>query len=147
MTTKPKPINAKRLLKLAAFLDKLPRSHFDFNTVRSKVEVTPQNTCGTVGCAIGWCPTVFPRVCKTTRKGSCLSVNGRIVNGGGFFDSDAHWAVVGERLFDMDIDDAYALFTPGNDAPNDSKSLGENATPKQVAKRIRRYVAWKQKNP
>ncbi len=150
MTAKPKKINAKRLLKLAAFLDKLPRSHFSFATTHKEVEKSPENICGSVGCAIGWCPTVFPTLVGLAKNQykNTFTMNGRGI------PCDSDWVAVGGRLFDMPRLDAFLLFTPADIlfwsrpspwAPDDP--LRSNATPKQVAKRIRTYVAWKAKQP
>jgi hypothetical protein len=45
-------MHAKRLLKLAALLDTVPRKEFDLN--RWKLE----RSCGTVACACGWAATI-----------------------------------------------------------------------------------------
>lgn len=47
--------DTKGLLKLARFLYRLPRKHFDQTTWRRK---TP--TCGTQACVAGWAAYVFP---------------------------------------------------------------------------------------
>lgn len=49
------PLGKERLLKLADFLDELPEKNFNFGTVRRV-----SYECGTVGCAVGWLPEVFP---------------------------------------------------------------------------------------
>ena len=57
----------ERLLKLADFLESLPRRKFDLTLIastNSKAETPSLNTCGTAACAIGWMPNVFPRACK-----------------------------------------------------------------------------------
>lgn len=131
------------LNKLADFLDTLPRSHFDLSIVQGRVPATKENTCGTVGCAIGWCPTVFPRLCRAPSASiyGLWAVNGRKIN----MWSGGH-AEVGRRLFGISNDDAYALFTPGEPLPDgEGATLGSTATPKQVAKRIRTYIAWRKK--
>lgn len=142
-TTKTPCVNTARLLKLADFLDKLPRSHFNFNTVLEKVPATKENECGTVGCAIGWCPTVFPRTCKA------ISVAGNAfpesVIRVGKRDIDTGWArhgEVAEALFGMKEEDAYLLFTPGKRSPADGKVAKRSAAPASVARRIRAYVKW-----
>lgn len=48
-----------RLLKLASFLEKLPPESFNIKNWVTKMP--DENGCGTVACAIGWCPVVFPR--------------------------------------------------------------------------------------
>lgn len=131
------------LNKLADFLDTLPRSHFDFSIVRKETRrPTKANTCGTVGCAIGWCPTVFPRLCTAP-----VSYTDEWIAKGYKIDmwAGGH-AEMGRRLFGISNDDAYLLFTPLEPSPADQDMLGSSATPKQVAKRIRTYIAWRKKN-
>lgn len=47
-----------KLRKLAAFLRKLKPEAFDFQMLVRHFDEEKQ--CGTVCCAIGWCPVVFP---------------------------------------------------------------------------------------
>lgn len=47
-------MNKERLLKLANFVKKLDKDDFDLGVVRQELE------CGTIACAIGWCPNAFP---------------------------------------------------------------------------------------
>lgn len=48
--------------KLAAFLLALPKSSFDVFTWTWPNDSSPKHpACGTAVCAIGWCPTVFPK--------------------------------------------------------------------------------------
>ena len=48
-------LNVVSLDKIIDFLDKLPTEKFDFlNEVRSE--------CGSVACAVGWFPNIFPEV-------------------------------------------------------------------------------------
>lgn len=61
-------MQSKRLLKLANFLLNLNPKKFDLNEVIAsdiKMQDNPSeilNECGTVGCAVGWCPSVFPKL-------------------------------------------------------------------------------------
>ncbi len=145
-------INFKRLLKLADFLDKLPRSHFNFREIILEVPKTKEVACGTVGCAIGWCPTVFPRLCKAFKpRGIMLYKDQSIVRAighsiavpkrffGGIYGTHA---VAAYHLFGIPPNDAQSLFTPNMMSPADDGILSAEATPKQVAKRIRTYVKW-----
>ena len=54
----------KRLRKLIAFLRTLDSDHFDFEILRHE-----SNQCGTIACAIGWTPTVFPSLIKVVMCG------------------------------------------------------------------------------
>lgn len=60
----------KRLEKLILFLDNLEPERFDFNEV---VVARDSKGCGTVCCAIGWTPAVFPRLVRWTSP-PCASV-------------------------------------------------------------------------
>lgn len=135
-------MNAKRLLKLADFLDTLPRQKFDYSVftrqggkpMREALKAG-KTDCGTAGCAVGWMPVVFPRaVCwldKPTWK-SDLTVALRS-------DHDITHMEVAEQYFGLDEREALCLFDPFN---ND---LSPEATPKQVARHIRKFVARKQR--
>lgn len=49
-------VNRARFLRLIDFLNRLPQEKFDFNEIVEEVE----DGCGTVCCAVGWFPRVFP---------------------------------------------------------------------------------------
>ena len=65
-----KKIYKDRLLKLAMFLEKLPPRKFNlesFTTIEGPLpsqDLIKDFSCGTTGCAVGWCPVVFPKFCK-----------------------------------------------------------------------------------
>ena len=126
-------MNSKRLLKLADHLDTVPRKVFNMGTWYD-VDTDAAPSCQTQACAMGHATNVpaFRRLglrkeqtyedCNT--KSYDVTMPG-CRNGGGM---DA--AV---ELFGIKRDDAEVLFSPAYDkAPE---------TPKQVAKRIRRFVA------
>lgn len=126
-------IRYDRLRKLADFLDTLSPSQFDFNHVRGTYRET--DDCGTVGCAIGWTPVVFPRLMKFTE-----GKQGVVHRSTGSDDYD----IVGQELFGISLDDAFALFGPMRSLPwLNNKMVGNDATPKQVAKSIRAFIEWK----
>lgn len=55
----------EKLLKLAAFLYKLPEEKFDLNVIVGEhcgLQQLTAMSCGTTACAIGWCPKVFDDV-------------------------------------------------------------------------------------
>lgn len=52
----------KRLLKLANFIKHVPQKKFDLGVIAED-----RGSCGTVCCAIGYCPVVFPRQFKYVR--------------------------------------------------------------------------------
>jgi len=141
-------MNKKRLLKLADFLDSLSKQKFDFGCVANQYGKpmkealkAGKHACGTVACAIGWTPAVFPRLVKWVnewtygddiKNATELTVQVK--------ESGANSYIrVGEELFDLTWYESYNLFTPG------VLDAGENATPKQVAKQIRKFVKDKEK--
>lgn len=141
---------AKRLLKLADFLDTVPKKLFDLETFANidldsdgcEVALDKMKKfepkCGATACAMGWCPTIFPKLIKWYR----LDVNS--------WDGNIEYGVVlkeqekgkefrnfkaAEKLFGLNTDEAEYLFQPSR-----YPSYGKNATPKSVAKRIRKFV-------
>lgn len=129
-------MNAQRLLKLADFLDTLPRAKFDFGVVTHEggkpmreALKAGKTRCGTVGCAIGWMPAVWPRAVKWryfTAGLPCVVLAGESYQTA--FYTAAKW-------FDITYEQAAELFHPAH------SSLSESATPKQVARHIRKFVA------
>jgi hypothetical protein len=126
-------VNHKRLLKLADFLETVPRKRFDFTKwVGLDWKGKADLSCGTSACAIGWATTI-PSFRKLGLKLSLNDAGGTPVFNGDFgSDAVAHF-------FDISILDAEFLFFP---LYND---LGDKATPKQVAKHIREFVAQETK--
>lgn len=53
-------IQRKRFLRLADYLQRLPARKFNFSIFAQ------QKTCGTVGCAMGWTPAVFPSLSEVS---------------------------------------------------------------------------------
>lgn len=62
-----KKVFKERLLKLASFLRELPKENFDLEIIMHSDEqldncsAQKALSCNTVACAMGWCPTIFPR--------------------------------------------------------------------------------------
>lgn len=145
-----KAIYTKRLLKLAAFLDKLPKAKFDFNTFTSLGEKpmmealkAGRTQCGTTGCAVGWMPAVFPRqVCWVGKDKPFGSVEVALRTKTGRPSRHVRYFDVAERLFGLTGDEVRHLFNPENDSIG---SLRWSATAKDVAKHVRKFVREKQK--
>lgn len=150
-------VHKKRLLKLADFLDKLPRKKFNFTEVVSGKE-TPNKTltCGSQACAIGWCPVVFPRLTEyhatlgwpITSSFLVVKMKGWNFSGGSISSIEQ----VGRALFGLSSPEAYALFVPSRGEWQcvearrlGLKPLGGEATPKQVAWNMRKLVSIKTK--
>jgi hypothetical protein len=138
-----------RLLKLAAFLDKLPSKAFDYCViVRGDEAPDPRDPdCGSTACAIGWMPKALPRLAKWEHLSQYASE-----------DSDLAWEVIPRgdaeapvfdarrrsygrpsfatagHVFGLDADTTEYLFNP---AQND---LDSDAHPRDVARHIRQWV-------
>ena len=138
-----KKIHRERLLKLADHLEKGKLGHkkFDFSQWNGNAsrELAPLNTCGTNGCAIGECPIVFPRLWKfgdyypELRRGHQ-----------GFPRKDAM------PFFGVSHEESHVLFIPRGDLEDGTRvgplrQMSARATRYRVAKQIRRFVAWKDK--
>lgn len=142
-------MNAERLLLTASFLDTLPPEKFNFNVV-AREEGKPMLEalaagpvyCGTVGCALGWTPKLFPelviwaRQTGQTSDPAMLAVTLRSQPRTPVWGYDC-WDVTKETamsLFDLSERDVYFLFHP------DESGLGDSATPSDVANHIRQFV-------
>lgn len=128
-------MNKQRMLKLADFLDNLPAKKFGFSFFRDDdddVAYTPPEKCGAVGCAIGWMPTVFPRTCKDW-------VGSKTKNGYTLKPDD--YFIQAAQILDIDSWSCLYLFSPRKCVNNlKPRQLGDRATPKKVADRIRQFV-------
>lgn len=127
-------MRADRLLKLADFLDALPEEKFDFATIAKEggkpmLEALAAGhlKCGTVGCAIGWMPAIWPDELHWTEayKGSLDVTDGK---------ANFNFTAAAE-FFEIRPEQADYLFMPGY------SDLDEFATPADVAAHIRRFVA------
>jgi hypothetical protein len=134
-------MNKERLLKLAEFLDGLDDSKFNFAHV---VETyNPLNCCGTVCCAMGWTPVVFPDIVKWCGGDDVYNHNNIcLIKGSG----SPSYVDVATHLFDIPREDASGLFTPTLQYEiicryeRDLPIVGHDATPDEVADLIRKYV-------
>ena len=133
-------MNKNRLLKLASFLENLPPKKFDLDTFThiqgNKLPSIKEGSCGSTACGIGWCPTVFPRLCKYQPLYDQYSYEDDIIIGVDIVmrdDSVIEGFFVSNELFDILYDDSNYLFNP--QCYHKSKR-----GPKSVANRIRTYV-------
>lgn len=141
----------RRLLKLADFLDKLPRKRFDYSHWAGKDWGGKSDlSCGTTACALGWATTI-PSLRKA---GLRLAVN--IIFGVPAVCLKRHldnryWvsldtsAEAAREVFGLDYKEFETLFVPRQCEDDDftPNPLVSNATPKQVANHIRKFVAKK----
>jgi hypothetical protein len=121
-------MNAKRLLKLADFLDTVPRKSFSMSmwetSPATKPETAKLGECGFAGCALGWAVhgALFRQLTPT--DGGTPQYRKKPGSRRRFGFEAA------EHLFDIDPDDARFLFGSYTDV-----------TPRQEARRIRKFVA------
>lgn len=147
-------MNAKRLLKLAEFLERLPRKRFNYATwVGDDWEGKPNLSCGTAACALGWATTipslrraglrldrggVFGSIGYVTLARATKATRAAVLRGE--FPSCAAAA----HVFDITEDEATFLFVPLSVPLATREHLperpGVKATPKRVARHIRDFV-------
>ena len=126
----------KRLLKLADFLEALPRKRFYFGAwVGADWKGAQDLSCGTKACALGWAATM-----PTFRRlGLCLV---RAEYSGGYVGLKCTDGILrgsssaAREVFGLDLSEFEQLFAP-------SALLSPWATPRQVAKNIRDFVEEK----
>lgn len=117
-------VGNRRLLKLADKLDTVPRKQFDYSAwVGDDWKGAPDLSCGTTACALGWATTIP----SFRRLGLKLNTDWNEVTMGEYRNFYA-----AALLFELSERDAMYLFAPG---PSEV-----DATPKQVAKKIRQFV-------
>lgn len=135
-------VSAQRLLKLAAFLEKLPRKRFDYTVwVGYDWKGSPTLDCGTTACALGWAAAMpsFRRLGLRIENDPSHPVQpAPVITYKGSRGSNI-WIAC--EVFGVEYDQAMYLFTPGQVYELLPRSPGVHATPKQVAKHIRRFVA------
>ncbi len=116
-----KVIYRKRLQKLADFLKTVPRKQFDIERL---VFGDPKKIgCGSIACAIGHCPIVFPKQWKFIG-----SYYVKLRSGGIFWDLDS------EKFFGIAERDVVSIFTSQGYQPY------QNVTPKMVARKIEKFL-------
>ena len=147
---KVKPYVAKdRLNALADFLDTVPKKSFNFSIFADG----NLNECGTTGCALGWATTMtrFKRIGlelamesdamlrQISERKVILQKDGKKI---------AQHFGTAEHLFGISEHEAYGLFAPESSCDWQPTGLSpeEDATPKQVAKNIRKFIKWKWPN-
>lgn len=125
-----KVFHAKRLLKLANFLTELKRTQFNYGIFHIEDE------CGSVACALGWAGLIpeFRKAGLTTGKGNIVRCE---INGKRFLYEQAG------AFFGLSSSECKGLFLPNHQDYIGCSYLGENATPKQVAKMLREFLKHK----
>lgn len=126
-------IRFDKLQKLADFLDQLRHDEFNFGEVVAKFDI---DGCGTVCCAIGWTPILFPDEVEWDECANSVSMIG--VRGGDGY------VMAAEKLFNMPRQDARGLFSPNEQhlihGWGDFPNCHDKSTPEEVAAAIRHYI-------
>lgn len=128
------PENVYRFRTLIEFLWQLPAEKFNF---RREVEKHDERNCGTVCCAIGWTPVVFPELVEwhmlnvslyTRRKKESIDSPHGVANG----------------LFGLNENEFDYLFQPtyGEAEPSECP-LGPHITPQQLAAHLESFLSRK----
>lgn len=120
-------VKVHRLELLACFLDYLPPENFNINIITDVVRCLrnciPQVECGSVCCAIGWTPHLFPELVSYQWQGGMLKPHTK--SGKYLFQE------VAMELFGIGFLQAGELFS----------YRGDNGTPAALAAKIRRFCA------
>lgn len=136
-------MNTRRLLKLARHLEtgKLGHERFDFSTYSSirHNEAFKENGCGTMGCALGECPIVWPKQWHFETYTSLTSEP--------FLSTDSTYDTTDDamKFFDISEDEVMHLFMPAHQQPDlygGSVLIGK-VTKEEVAANIREFVKAK----
>jgi len=131
----------KRLLALADLLEKLPRRRFEYaRWVGTSWKGKQDLSCGTTACALGWAATMPSlrraglRLMPSTEYADGF-YHGVVALKGDRYATNSSPYEAAKEVFAIDYAEAYHLFNPSYNM------LEESATPKQVAKHIRLFVA------
>lgn len=121
------------LHKLIAFLRELPPESFYFGNIVDKKD---EKGCGTVCCAVGWMPMVFPDKVKWTQKYEIETVALTEQRSG-------YWEDVPAAIFGITDDLAVDLFTPScqHRAHERLDDCDDMASPAEVADMLESYIA------
>ena len=126
---------ANRLVTLIEFLKTLERKKFNFEILREDQD------CGTIGCAIGWCPEIFPKLVEV-RMSHCVDPQFRLTCEnwpiGTNFDHVA-WEMFGLEG-DVFTPDMKVVFDDGFGFTIYTTPRGK-ATPKKVAKWLTKVLS------
>lgn len=122
-------MNTQRLLEMAQHLESGVLRHkiFDF----SQVNDTYDSQCGTLGCAMGELPVVYPKIWKY-KSGMVYLIQ----DSSGFMGKDIRvW-------FDLSQEEKLHIFYPKQQRPEKygGEHLNENATRYQIAENIRAFI-------
>lgn len=137
-------MRADRLLKLAEHLEtgKLFHETFDFSILSSRcLGMQEPQQCGSVGCAMGEMPYVFPDLCKYDNYGLTPVDIER---------PPGHTYLCVQEIFDISKDAVRWLFEPiyliSTETRYGIRRLLPHATKNQVAENIRLFIKFYERN-
>jgi hypothetical protein len=131
-------VSKRRLLKLAAFLRKLPRKRFHYDHVVGQDWKGRQDlSCGTTACAMGWAATmpIFRKL------GLRMQVPEHGEFGDAVTDAAGSYVFAASEIFGISAGDADYLFSPETEHFERPKGPSPRASNTTVAAHIERYVA------
>jgi hypothetical protein len=124
-----KAIHRKRLAKLAAALRQIPRKQFDLQVV---VQGDPDKLgCGSVACAVGHCPLIFPRSWEWSKDEYLLNRFNVKLRG----KRSTKWYRSAEIFFGLSSDDVLSMFVKSH-----GYRYNATVTPKMVARKIEKFL-------
>jgi hypothetical protein len=147
-------IYKRRLLKLADFLQKLPRKRFNYASWVGEDWQGKENlSCGTTACAFGWAATI-PSLRKAGLRMKKVSGRGYVTLKNSKYNNDFTMPrIAATEVFGLNNNEFEYLFLPDTWLTTDSNMLGDSesilglsgspndkADAKEVAKHIRRFV-------
>lgn len=138
-------IYKRRLLKLADFLDTLPKQRFNYeHWVGRDWQGAANLSCGTTACALGWATTI-PSLRKAgliLRRDEGSSITYVSLKSTSHQSRGAVSNQAGNEVFGLSYEEFMYVFIPHQSDPERQlpNSPGMDATAKQVADHIRRFT-------
>lgn len=128
-------MNTKRLSKLVGFLKDLPEEKFYFGRVITEHE----NNCGTVCCAIGWTPAIFPELVSWEEDEDTV---GRLVLNFNGLKTLAGFGYIASELFEMPESVSTFLFSQNsqNHIHPSLEDLPADCTPLALANILEDFI-------
>ena len=136
-----KAVGLRRILKLADYVEKIPRPKFNFNHfVGIDWEGAPDLSCGTSACAFGHASAMpfFQKLGVYLKRSKGCTYAAPALKGSPRFTFEH----VSEIIFGLDAYETHALFIPGYGYGGWNEQA---ATPKGWARYARKFVARRQR--
>lgn len=129
-------MNKTKLLKLVDFLKNLSPDKFDFSEVVTECDY---NNCGTVCCAIGWLPAIFPDEVEWRRRVEWDPSETVLADKNG---KHLRFGEVAENIFNIPKELANELFCPDSqqNVHSDLEDVSDYAAPLEVAKMLKHFI-------